>query len=626
MDDHEHQGGASRVLDRIRGSMLASLHAEWRWWLRGVWAGLLLLLVLFMLLPLLPVSAPAQGDVEDQFSDLTALEKREVAAPTQVEIEQIARLSFVSSPLGPTPPPAQAVSALAANELFGVPTDHAQAFNQTTQALRDSAAACAEWINRNHGEAPAGVSPNAQASLDQVTRDTGSDRGVFHYHQGLIDLCGPNAASAKKEFQPALASYDDFAKKHGGIDKTPVRDRRRLAQYQAVTGYGMGLAMLAADDAPEAIDKVLDTAGQAALKAKAYAPAGPFVTFAATGCAVGTQCELFNFSTAEIDNARLYVWLKKGKPGEAFKRLGSRLGGAPSYVAQHPALAANFAAAAAASGHPDLASDLYAIVRRDLQAGDGVAAAWTGADRRALARLAALAATSANPVYADGDAWWPTSVSPSGARRKFEAKHFDRDAAWFPSVALEDPNDEGVVDLWLWIRRGRALLRDSHYGLFRNDGVAIANLGPGDHDTLERWRREVTGRLGDALLRRARVIQVRDGPKAARPLLQLLGGSDFPFMVEMRARAMLRTGRDPLSVLLLDLGLLALAGLAAWAHLQLAAGHRRTFTQRHYLQRVKREDELAAAKLARSDSVAGPEADEAPDSAPESGKDSGAAT
>jgi hypothetical protein len=586
--------GALGPINRIRHFLLASLMPEWRNWLYGVWAGVFTVVVLIILAPLAPVWGSTDAGAGANLGALTTAEKGQVEAATPIEIEQIAKLAFVSDPIAPGAPPAQAVSALPPKELFGVPSDRAAAFNATTADLRTSAADCAGWIGKSASQAPAtALAASAQGDMNTLTGG-GGDRGFFHYHQGLIYLCGPNAPSAVDQFKTALSSYDAFIKKAGGVDKLSGPQKRRLAQYQAVTGYGLGLAMLAAGSPADKIDDVLAEADNAARRVKAYGEAGPFITLSATSCARGADCDLFNFSTADIDQARLFVWLKEGKPDAAYERLGKRLGGAPAYVAQHPALAADFAAVAAAAGDFGSVSRLYGVVRHDLENNTGTAFAWNGdgADKRPLARLTAVAVATPDPVYVEGDSWWPISRTPSAVRGSFE-KHFSGGANWFPPVEVE--TDTPTIDLWLWMRRERALLLDSHYDLFHQDGAAIDNLGAGDRDLLEDWRRQVTRHLGDALLQRAQVLRKREGLKAARPLLELLAGSDFPWFVEARARITLRTDHAPLSVVIADCLLLALIAALAWMHLQFAAGYRRTFTRRHFQDRSEYEAKAQAA-------------------------------
>ncbi len=582
------------LLTAIRETILASLLPEWRRWVYISWSALFVLLLAFILWPLAPIFGDRTGSVEGQIDPLNPREQALVSTSTPIEASEITALNFVSDPIGLIAPPAQAVQALPPKELFGVPNDRANAFDAMTAGLRGAQTECTGAINSDAAGAGsgagAGASAGAQTAMSAVTKDTTNDRGVYHYHQGLIFLCGPNGASAVKQFTQAMTSYETFTNGNGGAAKKTPRQGRRLAQYQAVTGYGLGIAMTKTDASADAIDKVLADAAAAAGRVHSYGEPGPFVTMTASRCGRDTDCDLFNFTSAAIDNARLNLWLKHGKPDEAYERVGKNLAVGPQFVARYPGLAVNFAAAAAASGHFKDVALLYSVVRHDLDDNTGVAQVWTAGDRKPLARLAALAAlASPEQVYTDGDNWWPNAVASSDVRKKFDGQHFDKSEAWFPPIALEDNGDVHKVDLWLWIRRDRALLRGSHYDLFRDDGAAVDNLGPGDRSVLKQWRRQVTGSLGDALLARAQVVRENSGLKDARPLLQLLGGDDFPWTVQARAKISLRTGHRPARVMIIDDILLLAFGLIFFLHMQFAIGYGRTFTRRHYLERTGRE-------------------------------------
>jgi hypothetical protein len=583
----------SNPWERGRRLLLASLQAENRAWLVAGWSALLALLAILLFGPALsPFAGPSAGDADSQLGELSAREKQLVAEPTDIEQKRIAEFAMLRDPQPPQPPPPQTAPALPPGQLFGVTGDHAQNFDKLTHDLRSAAAECADWIGGGGttGTAPAAAGA-AQEALSAAASEATKDRAVFHYHQGLIDLCGPNGPSAVTEFKAAQKSYAAYLKEHGGREKLPTADSRRLAQYETVTSYGLGLAQLEleAGKSPNAADATFQAALTSAGLIRAYSPPGPFVQLSRNGCSgAGGDCDLFQFNTADIYNARLYAWLTAGKPQQAYAGVKAALAGTPTYVAQHPKLAANFALAAATAGDFASVRRLYGVVRAGLEGGGPEEEAWR-ADPEALARLVSIAAMAQAPVYADGDTWWPVAPSASGTRTRFEASVASRDADWFPAIALRDPGDEASLDLWLWLRRDRSLLQKGAFSLFRQDGATIGSLGPGDRDFLERWRRAVTGRLGEALLQRAEVVRRQEGLRKAAPMLQLMSGGDFPFAIRAQARLSLARDAPPQDIVVGGGITLLVALLAGLAHLDLNIGYSRTFTRRHFRHRTRAE-------------------------------------
>lgn len=585
---------------RIRGLLLTSLQGENIGWVAGGWGGLFVVAALILFWPAIsPFAVQVSGDAAPEVSVLSPAELRLIAQPTQLEVRRVAQMAFMRLPLRPGPPPPQAAAALPSGELFGVPTARTADFDRLTRDLRQSSAQCTRWIGGGTPVAGASVVGAAQSELNATASGAGKDRTAYHYHQGLINLCGPNGATALKEFQTAWKAIDDYASDNGGRKKLRRAIARRLAQYETLTDYGMGLAELARlqpGASPAAADQDFVNALKAAKRIRAYEPPGPFVRMARSECEPGQPnvCDLFEFSTAEIYNARLFAWLAAGNAKEAYARTQGDLVGAPTYVAQHPALAANFATAAAANGDADTVKGLYAVVRADLENGDPDAAAWR-ADRSAVARLSALAAMEdPDAVYSDGDSWWPVDANASPARTHFEAVVGAKIASWFPSVALDDASDVASVDIWLWLRRDRFLLSKSAFELFRQDGATISSLGPADREFVEQWRHGVTGELGQALLDRAELMRRNDGMKAAAPLLQMMSGPDFPLPFRAQARLSLARNAPPGSVIFWSTIILIGIALLGTAHLNLSIGYARTFTRRHHGQRVAFEQAAVA--------------------------------
>ena len=132
--------------------------------------------------------------------------------------------------------------------------------------------------------------------------------------------------------------------------------------------------------------------------------------------------------------------------------------------------------------------------------------------------------------------------------------------------------------------------------------MAVSNLGPDSREFIEAWRREVTGRLAEALLVRAERIRRADGLAEARPLLALVASRGFPLQQQVLARLGYHVDAPAWLTFWLRLGAVLLVCLLAWAHLQLAAGYRRTFGARHFDDRAHQR-RLAAGGSASADPV-----------------------
>ena len=572
-----------------RSLILRSLQAENQPWLVAGWGALLLIVGGILFSPLYMPMAASTADGQPAFDELSPAEKQIVAAPTAPESKRISELTLVREPLTPTAPPPQSGQAAPVSELFGVSAEHVQDFARLTASLRQSEADCEKWMGTSvaGGQAPASLT-DAQTALDAAAGAATKERAVFHYHQGLIQLCGPNGPSSAGEFQAAQAAYTDYAKQHGGRDTVAKPDSQRLAQYETVTAYGLGLAQLAglpAGKRPDDADKTFQDALSLAGRIRSYAPPGPFVRL--TGCGTsGRGCDLFQFSTASIYNARLYAWLTAGQPKVGYERTKA-LASAPTYVAADPGLTANFAAAAAAAGEFGAVRKLFQVVRSDLANNGAASRAWRDAPE-ALARLTALATMAGEFGYDAGDDWWPQTAAVSQARQRFEAS-LGRGPEWFPPIALKSPLDRDSVDLWLWLNRERTLLSKGAFSEFRQDRATIASLPPADQDFVRRWRETVTGELGSALMQRADLVRRNDGMKAAAPLLKVIASGDFPIRYQWMAKLTLASGKPVGSVLLGDGIILVLIALLFLVHFDLNIGHSRTFTRRHFLHRTKVE-------------------------------------
>lgn len=567
------------VLRRLspRALLLASLQRRNRLWLGLIWAGIVLL---FLAIGLWPLAWPTPSAGPTDFGRLDAEQVSSVQRITDAERRRMATIPMMSRPLMPSAPPAQAVRAAAPGQLFGVRAEQAAGFNEMTASLRASAEECGRWI----GSTPSDGAPRsvtlAQDRLAEMRETAGRDRGVFHYHQGLILLCGPNAASAVDSFRQALSVYDEYRPSN---EANGASDRRKLAQYRLVTHYGLALSLLAAEADSAEVDRELLAALKAADETKVHRQPGPFTTLQA--CAHSPNCDLFDFSTAEVSNARLYNWLRARRPGEAYRRVARDLLSSPGYAAEQPVLAANLAAAAAAAGDGAGLAALFRETRARLMQAPTDGEAMTATPE--WARLAAFSVLVPGRVYAEGDPW-PTGSDASSTRLSFNERGFSIDPGWFPPIAYLDGEDANEIDLWLWIRRERALLETANFNEFRKDSEPIRNLGVQNRSFLEQWRRQISAQLGESLLRKAELKRVKEGEASARPLLELLAGPGFPATIQARAKLSLGWGNAPVTVLGWTGASVLLALIVAFLHFQLAIGYSRAFSTRHHEDRLRR--------------------------------------
>jgi hypothetical protein len=557
--------------------LLNLLAPEARLTRRLIWAGVAAVVAIAgMIFFSLPVRAPAQATAERY---LARLPLAQVLAPTRVERREAAELSFQRDPLPPAAPPAQATMR-PAGQLFGIRDDRRAAYQRATAALRGAQEGC-----RGRPSSPPSGLAEAASNLSAAREAATQERAIFSYHQGLIELCS-GSGHAAQQFETALTTLDRD-KPAGDCVGHPDshRDCRIWLQFRAAALYGAGLAEMAGGGSPDRPAARFRDALAAAEAAEAVRDIGPFVVLR------GAERELFDFSTAEVVNAQLYLHLARGRPQDAWRAVEERHL-APLDLAPYPGLAVNWASAAAAGGETRQIGQLLAAVRSRIQAGDG--GAWQAPGNPALARLAALAAMSPDRIFVQGDeAWWPPGRGPSRVRAAYEQRHGAAGEEWFPSLGLDEADAE-VVDQWLWIRRERGLIARRSFAEFRDEGPDLNALDPRPKRTLNAWRREVMQVLGGQLYDEAETVLRDRGAAQARPLFEILAGPEYGTWVNMRARMVLLTGAPAWVGFAIAGLLLAGLGMMAWLHFAFAAGYRRTFTHRHYDQRRAREADAAA--------------------------------
>lgn len=564
----------------LAAPFIATLKPSTRWAVRTVWIVVILLVAGLNFWPVFvsPEGAP-QSVVSLDEADRLALQE-----PTRAEAAMIRRLPMLLRPLPPGFPPAQGQPPRPSGVLFGLRDDQAPAFARVLDSLDRASFDCSRRLAGGRATPPAIA--EARAALDEVVARSNQERGFLNYHQGLIDLCGGDPGEARAKFASALADYAEYRETNPDASAESLR---LLAQYEMTTQYGLGLAILVGGGSLSDADEAFAAALEAGPQTLAHDQAGPFVQLQA--CTDGPACALFDFSAADVYNARLAAWMEAGRAQDGFERVRDDLAQAPGYVSEHPALAANLAAAAAAAGEFSTPESLYrtAAALRRVEAEDAEIEPETD---EAWARLAALAVVSPESIYADGDPW--PHGAPSSARRSFDNRGFPLDDSWFPAIALET-GDAAVIDRWLWVRRQRHQLASGQFDAFRSDGVAVRNLGPDSREFIEGWRREITGGLAQALLVRAERIRRADGLAEARPLLALVASPGFPLQEQVLARLGYYVDAPSWLTFWLRLGLVLLVCLLAWVHLQLAAGYRRTFGARHFEDRARLRAQGAGA-------------------------------
>jgi hypothetical protein len=549
-------------LNTLRRRLLAVLAPTSRGIVLAVWALVFGVVLLGMLLVafVAPLDYVQGGDPSRFARNLPGAASGEM---TSAERKLLYSLSFLQQPLGYVLPPAQAIAAPRNSwRLGGFKPQQAPIFDTATGILMKLPRSC-------DGRATAGDLGTAEANLETLMKLAGGNRAVLHYHQGLIELCR-SPGSAVKEFSTAndnLSLIDP--------NKQAGDDVRRYWEYHVVINYGWGLAILASGGSFDAAKKYFDDAIDAAEKVRSFRPPGPFVSFAAA------SRDFFNFSTADIFNAEVFALLKQHEPCAALA-LKQNLPAQLAYVEHAPALAANLAAAGMLCDRTEIAVQLFAAVRQDLE--NAASAGSSSADWRnslALPRLAALAATSSTPIYVDADRdWWPATAESTDLRTSFETRLGKSDASWFESINLPDSDSE-KVDLWLWIRRERSFLASGRLADFEQDADRIDQLGPFDRDFMTSWRQEEAGRYASALLERADVVRRTDGMAEAKPLLEFIASPGMPFLDRVAAREILWSGKSVAGAMAWQLVILLGLAVVALLHFALRAGYARTFTTRH---------------------------------------------
>lgn len=564
----------------LTAPFMATLKPPARWGLRIAW---LVAVLVVAGLSFWPVFVSPEGAPQAAIS-LDEADRQALQEPTRAEAAMIRRLPMLLRPLPPGFPPSQGQPPRPSGVLFGLRDDQAPAFARVLDSLERASADCSRRLAGQRATPPSIA--EARAGLDEVVARSNQERGFLNYHQGLIDLCGGDPGEARVKFESALADYAEYR------ESTPdasAESLRLLAQYEMTTQYGLGLSILAEDGSLSDADDAFVAALAAGRQAVAHDQAGPFVELRA--CTGETGCALFDFSSADVYNGRLAAWMDAGRARDGFERVRDDLAQAPGYVSGHPALAANLAAAAAAAGEFSTAENLYrtASASRRAEVADRETEAETD---EAWARLAALAVVAPTAIYTNGDPW--PHGAPSSARRSFDNRGFALDESWFPPVAIES-DDAIIIDRWLWVRRQRHQLEYGQFDAFRSDGVAVRNLGPDSREFIESWRREITGGLAEALLLRAERIRRADGLAEARPLLALVGSPGFPLQEQVLARLGYYVDAPAWLTFWSRVGLILFVCLLAWAHLQLAAGYRRTFGARHFEDRARLRAQAAGA-------------------------------
>jgi len=565
------------------------LHPGSRWAVLGAWGALFFLLFAVIAVPVLFGGARRPSNDVGASASIPNL-KTMVPLSTPIEQEWVQKLSLVRQPLPANAPPAQTAPARASNLVFGV-SDGA-AFNTATRILNALRPAC-----NGLGTVDKAQLDVARSRVGDLVAASNSNRGLLHYHQGLIELCDRNFPAAEAEFKAAHDAISDYKKRYPAA---ATQNQLIVGQYEALTGYGRGLAMIGEYQQTQhpgvsEIDKVLLQAKIAAQTGAAADQPGPFTTFSYSGSSRRAVRDLFDFSTADIDTARLYLGLISGKPElgledrdpmPADRRVS--LASAGSYAMSDPTLAANLSAAAAAAGNTTVVDDLFRRFSAGMNSRN-LPSAWFDA-AQAQTRMAEFAVTGSQDLVSDSNAaWWPRPVGgPSRVRLTFRQGGSAGSGAFdvpFPPVA-EPGDDAEILDMWLWVRRERLQLQTGQFGAFDSDGDVIRDLNPQTKDFLMKWRRQATTSLGGQLLAHANMVRKRDGFGAASDLYRMLARSGFPFRIQSRARLALAY-HSPAWVILVALGLAALVlGWIAWMHREVRIGHRRLFFRRHYLDRM----------------------------------------
>ncbi|MBN8553061.1 MAG: hypothetical protein J0L52_09235 [Caulobacterales bacterium] len=558
-------------MELFRSSILKTLQPSSYRMLWGAW---IVVIVMAATICFWPAFVAPQGAPQSSVS-LDAADRQALRASTQAEVEMIRRLPMLLQPMPSGFPPPQAQPPRASPALFGLRDEQRLAFARVLDSLAEALPECTQRL-AGARTVPAALA-DARPALAEVTELSTQERGFLSYHQGLIDLCSGDPGEAQSEFESALADFED----HRNTAQNPSdEDLRLLSQYEMVASYGRGLAILAAGGRTSQADQAFNTALEAGARSVASDQAGPFVEL--RGASDGNSAALFEFSSAEIYNARLAAWMADGRAAEGFERVRERLAHSPGYVSAHPTLSANLAASAATAGEFATPEELFRAASNLMRQASGEAPA-EAQDQAAWSRLAALAVVAPQSIYSDGDPW-PLGAQTS-TRRNFENR-YDEDESWFPPIAL-GTDDAAIIDRWLWIRRQRNLLETGQFEAFRTDGVAVHNLGSDSREFIEGWREEITGDLAWALLMRAERVRRSEGLDDAKPLLALVGSRGFPPQHQFLARMAYRHDAPVIGTVAWGISVVLIVLLLAWAHIQLATGYIRTFGARHHEDRAR---------------------------------------
>lgn len=332
-------------------------HAFARWrdgWLYYVPAAVLPVILLAMVLVIAGWSAvqlfPTGGNNPTEVKST----KTPVFGLTDEERAVLRQLAVANSPVLPPAPPAQSAPSPQDGRLFHLPSD-----NPTRQADFDAALLRLRGIDptlanangqtavgmlrpEQPGCAPINLLKTVRTLLAGPNGQVADPRdGTINYHLGLVTLC-TRSGDPELHFGEAYKAFANASERRDLFDV----DRRRLAQYQAASLYGLALARagwpantdldmprpagLAVDafDNDKACrmadaDALLVKARTAAMRVAAIERFGsyPFVDF---GSQVA-DADLLNFSTADVLAARVWTALRAGAGGVCKREKGKQL-------------------------------------------------------------------------------------------------------------------------------------------------------------------------------------------------------------------------------------------------------------------------------------------------------------
>lgn len=537
------------------------VHGQWapkRSALR-VFAGLLTLIVL--IIPAGIILSPLVnlwiGETPPPTRYVQLPDRQKIRTATAIEIERIAQLEFANSPLPPTSPPLQSAPVPRPNDIFGDSADRAQVFAAFRRHLE-----VAECGFGNASDMAALA--DAESELGRLQTNSSFRAARFHYHRGVVQLCGGDPVPAGESFEAAATILSEAR-------ASQPHQSRWIAQYRAATAYGQGLSLLLASEAaiPEALEK-LESARVFAASGKYNREGGPFVRFSAAGCSSGLSspaCEMFDWSTAEAVNAILYASLKGGGGGQGANAARSDLAGSIGQLLDHPNAAANFAVLEAKAGRFSIPSRLFVALQAKLQADEERYQLWI--DTPALARIAALGAIAQAELPDGGIAGF------SGASDIFST----------PSLSAADRT---ALAPWRRIRADRAMLEEGDIAGFAARRAETAEFARAeDRAFITTWRGQILAIIGEGLLERTEAMRGAPGGEPQRQaLLSFLQSSEFDMEVRRDAALYAAGWTSPALAYSAATGATVVVAFLIWVIYNLVIGYRRTFTRRHFNDRT----------------------------------------